>query len=424
MTLIAISDPVNAVDTLAAQVRPDFRLLTRQVHERPLIYLDNAATSQKPEAVLQAMQHYYHHSNANVHRGVHTLSNEATDSYEGARKKIAQFINARSFQEIVYTRNASEAINLVAYTWGLSELKPGDEIILSRMEHHSNLVPWQLVAQKTGSVLKFVDITPDGHLDLEQFQSLLTERTKLVAIVHVSNMLGSINPAETIIALAHANGSKVLLDACQSVPHMAVDVRALDCDWLVFSAHKMCGPTGIGILYGKQDVLDSMPPFMGGGEMIADVEWEQATYADLPHKFEAGTPAIAEAVGLGAAVDYLTEIGIDRIHQHEQLLTQRLLAGIQAIEGVTVYGPKDARQRAGLVSFAVEGIHAHDLSTLLDSDGIAIRAGHHCTQPLHRHLGVAATARASVYLYNTLDEVETFLVSLQESIDFFRTALA
>ncbi len=424
MTLIAISDPVNAVDTLAAQVRPDFRLLTRQVHERPLIYLDNAATSQKPEAVLQAMQHYYHHSNANVHRGVHTLSNEATDSYEGARKKIAQFINARSFQEIVYTRNASEAINLVAYTWGLSELKPGDEIILSRMEHHSNLIPWQLVAQKTGSLLKFVDITPDGHLDLQQFQSLLTERTKLVAIVHVSNMLGSINPAETIIALAHANGSKVLLDACQSVPHMAVDVRALDCDWLVFSAHKMCGPTGIGILYGKQDVLDSMPPFMGGGEMIADVEWEQATYADLPHKFEAGTPAIAEAVGLGAAVDYLTEIGIDRIHQHEQLLTQRLLAGIQAIEGVTVYGPKDARQRAGLVSFAVEGIHAHDLSTLLDSDGIAIRAGHHCTQPLHRHLGVAATARASLYLYNTLDEVETFLVSLQESIDFFRTALA
>ncbi len=424
MTLITIPNPVNAVDTLAAQVRPDFGLLTRQVHERPLIYLDNAATSQKPEAVLQAMQHYYHHSNANVHRGVHTLSNEATDSYEGARKKVAQLINARSFQEIVYTRNASEAINLVAYTWGMSELKPGDEIILSRMEHHSNLIPWQLVAQKTGSVLKFVEITPAGHLDLEQFQSLLTERTKLVAIVHVSNMLGSINPAETIIALAHANGSKVLLDACQSVPHMGVDVRALDCDWLVFSAHKMCGPTGIGILYGKQDLLDSMPPFMGGGEMIADVGWEQSTYAELPHKFEAGTPAIAEAVGLGAAVDYLTEIGIDRIHQHEKLLTQRLLAGIQAIEGVTVYGPTDVSQRAGLVSFAVEGIHAHDLSTLLDQDGIAIRAGHHCTQPLHRDLGVAATARASVYLYNTLDEVETFLVSLQESIDFFRTALA
>lgn len=424
MTLITIPDPVNAVDTLAAQVRPDFGLLTRQVHERPLIYLDNAATSQKPEAVLQAMQDYYHHSNANVHRGVHTLSNEATDSYEGARKKIARLINAHSFQEIVYTRNASEAINLVAYAWGLSELKPGDEIILSRMEHHSNLIPWQLVAQKTGSVLRFVEITPAGHLDLDQFQSLLTERTKLVTIVHVSNMLGSINPAEKIIALAHANGSKVLLDACQSVPHMAVDVQTLDCDWLVFSAHKMCGPTGIGILYGKQDLLDSMPPFMGGGEMIADVGWEQATYAELPHKFEAGTPAIAEAVGLGAAVDYLTEIGIDRIHQHEQLLTQRLLAGIQAIEGVTVYGPKDASQRAGLVSFAVDGIHAHDLSTLLDSDGIAIRAGHHCTQPLHRHLGVAATARASVYLYNTLDEVETFLVSLQESIDFFRTALA
>ncbi|NJL98699.1 MAG: SufS family cysteine desulfurase [Synechococcaceae cyanobacterium RM1_1_27] len=423
MTLTSL--PVSpVVGTLPAQLRQDFPVLTRRVHEQPLVYLDNAATSQKPEAVLVAMEHYYRHSNANVHRGVHTLSNEATDSYEGARSKIATFLNAQSAQEIVYTRNASEAINLVAYTWGMSELRAGDQIILSRMEHHSNLVPWQLVAQRTGALLKFVEVTPEGQLDLDQFRSLLNERTKLVSIVHVSNMLGSINPVESIIAAAHAQGARVLLDACQSVPHMGVDVQALDCDWLVFSSHKMCGPTGMGILYGKRALLEAMPPFMGGGEMIADVFWEHSTYADLPHKFEAGTPAIAEAVGLGAAVDYLTQIGIERIHQHEQALTQRLLAGILAIEGITVYGPQSASQRAGLVSFAVEGIHAHDLSTLLDNDGIAIRAGHHCTQPLHRHLGVAATARASVYLYNTLDEVDTFLVSLQESITFFRDAMA
>jgi cysteine desulfurase/selenocysteine lyase len=423
MTLTSL--PVSpVVGTLPADLRQDFPVLARRVHDQPLVYLDNAATSQKPEAVLAAMEHYYRHSNANVHRGVHTLSTEATDSYEGARNKIATFINAQSAQEIVYTRNASEAINLVAYTWGMSELKAGDQIILSRMEHHSNLVPWQFVAQRTGAVLKFVEVTPDGQLDLDQFRSLLNEQTKLVSIVHVSNMLGSINPVESIIAAAHAQGARVLLDACQSVPHMGVDVQALDCDWLVFSSHKMCGPTGMGILYGKRAVLESMPPFMGGGEMIADVFWDHSTYADLPHKFEAGTPAIAEAVGLGAAVDYLTQIGIERIHQHEQALTQRLLAGILSIEGITVYGPHEATQRAGLVSFAVEGIHAHDLSTLLDNDGIAIRAGHHCTQPLHRHLGVAATARASVYLYNTVDEVDTFLLRLQETITFFREAMA
>lgn len=416
--------PLTSLAPTDLALRGDFPILRRQVHNKPLIYLDNAATSQKPQAVLDAINAYYCHSNANVHRGVHTLSNEATDGYEAARSKIATFINAASPNEIVYTRNASEAINIVAYTWAMSTLKPGDEILLSRMEHHSNLVPWQFVAQRTGAVLQFVDITPNGSLDLEQFQAILSERTKLVAMVHVSNMLGTINPMKDIIRLAHAQGSRVLVDACQSVPHMAVDVQSLDCDWLVFSGHKMCGPTGIGILYGKLDLLEAMPPFMGGGEMIADVFWDRATYAALPHKFEAGTPAVAQAIGLGAAVDYLQALGMQRIHAHEEQLTQRLLQGLQAIDGIQIFGPLDPRQRAGLVSFAVEGIHAHDLSTLLDQEGIAIRAGHHCTQPLHRHLGVAATARASVYLYNTLQEVEQFLVSLQETITFFHEAMA
>ncbi|MCJ2544646.1 SufS family cysteine desulfurase, partial [Thermostichus vulcanus] len=379
---------VDLAADLAEQVRADFPILQRQVHGHPLIYFDNAATSQKPLSVLQAMERYYQHSNANVHRGVHTLSNEATDAYEGAREKIARFLNAPSPQQMIYTRNASEAINLVAYSWGLSHLAQGDEIILSVMEHHSNLIPWQLVAQKTGAHLKFIQITPEGELDLEHYQSLLSDRTRLVAVVQVSNMLGSLNPVEEVIRLAHRYGAKVLLDACQSVPHLPVDVQALNCDWLAFSGHKMCGPTGIGILYGKRDLLRSMPPFLGGGEMIADVYLDHATYADIPHKFEAGTPAIAQAVGLGAAVDYLNEIGLDRIHAHEQALITRLLDGIQRIPGITVYGPTDPARRAGLVSFSAEAIHPHDLSTLLDEHGIAIRAGHHCTQPLHRYLKV------------------------------------
>ncbi|MFS8899985.1 cysteine desulfurase [Synechococcus sp. H60.2] len=413
----------DAAADLAAQVRLDFPILQRQINGQPLIYFDNAATSQKPLAVLQAMDHYYRHSNANVHRGVHTLGNEATEAYEGAREKIARFVHAPSPQELIYTRNASEAINLVAYSWGMSTLERGDEIILSVMEHHSNLIPWQFVAQKTGACLKFIRITAEGELDLEHYRSLLGNRTRLVAVTHVSNMLGSINPVQEVIALAHHYGAKVLLDACQSVPHMPVDVQALDCDWLAFSGHKMCGPTGIGVLYGKRELLRAMPPFLGGGEMIAEVDWDHATYADIPHKFEAGTPAIAQAVGLGAAVDYLSQIGLERVHAHEQKLTARLLEGIQRLPGITVYGPKDPARRAGLVSFAVEGIHPHDLSTLLDEQGIAIRAGHHCTQPLHRHLQVQSTARASVYLYNTLAEVDRFLEVLAEAVAFFREAL-
>lgn len=403
---------------LAADVRADFPVLARQVHGLPLVYLDNAATSQKPKAVLDAMQHYYHASNANVHRGVHTLSQEATDAYEAARIKIAQFINASSDREIVFTRNASEAINLVAYSWGIATLQAGDEIILSVMEHHSNLVPWQLIAQRTGSVLRFVTLTPEGELDLEHYNSLLCDRTKLVSLTHASNTLGTLNPVAAIIERAHHFGARVLIDACQSVPQMAVDVQALDCDWLAASGHKMCGPTGIGFLYGKLDLLRSMPPWMGGGEMIADVFLDHSTYADVPHRFEAGTPAIAEVVGLGAAVDYLGQIGMARIQAYERVLTQQLLAGLDTIEGITVYGPQE---RVGLAAFTVEGMHPHDISTILDESGIAIRAGHHCTQPLHRYLKIQSTARASLYFYNTPAEIDQFLIALREGLDFFRS---
>lgn len=405
--------------TLADTVRADFPILHREVHNKPLVYLDNAATSQKPHAVIHALEHYYSHYNSNVHRGVHTLSGEATDAYEGAREKIAKFVNAASSQEIVYTRNATEAINLVAYSWGLSNLQRGDEIILTVMEHHSNLIPWQLVAQKTGARLKFVQLTPDEEFDFGHYQSLVNEKTKLVSIVHVSNTLGCINPVKDITALAHQYGAKVLIDACQSAPHMKLNVQDLDCDWLVASGHKMCGPTGIGFLYGKLGLLRSMSPFLGGGEMIADVFLENATYADLPHKFEAGTPAIAEAIALGAAVDYLTNIGMDKIHAYEGELTDYLFEQLMSMPLVKIYGPKPPKERAALASFTCGDVHPHDLSTMLDQAGIAIRAGHHCTQPLHRFLKAQSTARASLYFYNTFEEIDAFVASLQESIDFF-----
>lgn len=424
MTAAAIR--VNSADeaiALGTKVRGDFPLLERQVQGQPLVYLDNAATSQKPEAVLRAMDEYYRMHNANVHRGVHTLSQEATDAYEEARIKIARFVGAASEKEIVYTRNASEAINLVAYSWGLANLSAGDEIVLSVMEHHSNLVPWQLVAQRTGAVLKFVGLTTEGELDLDEYESLLSDRVKLVSTVHASNTLGCITPVKQIVEMAHRYGAKVLIDACQSVPHMPVNVREIDCDWMAVSGHKMCGPTGIGFLYGKLDVLRSMPPFLGGGEMIADVFLDRSTYADLPHKFEAGTPAISEAIGLGAAVDYLEGVGMERIHAHEQELTKYLLEGIARIEGVTVYGPtldsSGEVKRVGLVAFSVDGMHPHDISTVLDGEGIAIRAGHHCTQPLHRYLEVQSTARASLYLYNTKADVDAFLVALKSGVEFF-----
>lgn len=408
--------------TLAALTRGDFPILQQEVNGKPLVYLDNAATSQKPIAVLNTLRDYYSEYNSNVHRGVHTLSGKATDAYEGTRDKIASFINAGAREEIVYTRNASEAINLVAYSWGLNNLQQGDEIILSVMEHHSNLIPWQMIAQKTGAVLKFVELTANEEFDLDHFQSLVSDKTKLVAVVHVSNTIGCINPVQQICAIAHQNGAKVLIDACQSVPHMVIDVQAMDCDWLVASGHKMCGPTGIGFLYGKRELLRSMPPFLGGGEMIADVFLEHATYADVPHKFEAGTPAIGEAIALGAAVDYLTNIGMEKIHAYEAELTAYLFEQLGKIPEVQVYGPQpkaNGEGRAALASFTAGDVHPHDLSTILDQAGVAIRAGHHCTQPLHRALGVQSTARASLYFYNTREEIDLFIAALQEAVEFF-----
>ncbi|MBM0742793.1 SufS family cysteine desulfurase [Phormidium sp. CLA17] len=408
--------------SLASAVRADFAVLSQEVNGKPLVYLDNAATSQKPIAVLEALRYYYEHDNANVHRGAHTLSSRATDAYEGARDKIAAFIHAASRNEIIYTRNASEAINLVAYSWGMSTLQPGDEIILTVMEHHSNLVPWQFVARRTGAVLKFVQLTDTQEFDFEQFKSLLSDKTKLVSVVHVSNTLGCINPVKEICAEAHRYGAKVLLDACQSAPHLPLDVQEIDCDWLVVSGHKMCAPTGIGFLYGKLDLLNAMPPFMGGGEMIADVFFDHSTYAELPHKFEAGTPAIAEAIALGAAVDYLSAIGMDKIHAYEEELTVYLFQQLEQIPNLQTLGPKpkaDGSGRAALAAFTVGDVHANDLSTLLDQAGVAIRSGHHCTQPLHRLLNISSSARASLYFYNTREEIDVFIAELKETVEFF-----
>ncbi len=410
--------------TLGDRVRSDFPILHQKVNDNPLIYFDSAASSQKPQAVLDVLQHYYQRDNANVHRGAHTLSGRATDAYEGARDKVAQFINAACREEIIFTRNASEAINLVAYSWGLANLNPGDEIILSVMEHHSNIVPWQLISQKTGAVIKYVELTPTEEFDFEQYKSLLSSKTKLVSIVHVSNTLGVINPVEAITQEAHQYGAKVLIDACQSVPHMPIDVQAIDCDWLVASGHKMCATTGIGFLYGKKEILLAMPPFMGGGEMIDEVFLDHSTYGDLPHKFEAGTPAIGEAIALGAAVDYLNSIGMDKIHAYEEELTAYLFKKLETIPNLRIYGNKpnsDGKGRAALAAFNVPGIHASDLATLLDHDGIAIRSGHHCTQPLHRILNASGSARASLYFYNTREEIDAFVAALKSTIDFFQS---
>lgn len=412
-----------AQDTsLALQVRADFPILDQEVNGKPLVYLDNAATSQKPKAVLDAIRHYYERDNANVHRGIHTLSARATAAYEAARDKVAAFVNAVSRDEIVFTRNATEAINLVAYAWGMNSLQAGDEIILTVMEHHSNLVPWQMVAQRTGAVLKHVRLSPEEGFDFEHFQSLLSDRTKLVSVVHVSNTLGCVNPVKAIAAAAHARGAKVLIDGCQSTPHMAIDVQDIDCDWFVASGHKMCGPTGAGFLYGKQTLLENMHPFLGGGEMIQEVFLDHSTYAGLPHRFEAGTPAISEVIALGAAVDYLTQVGMDRIHAYEAELTAYLFKQLATVPQVRIYGPKpnpDGSGRAALASFTCEGLHANDLATLLDQSGVAIRSGHHCTQPLHNIVGANSTARASLYFYNTLEEIDRFIEALKDTIDFF-----
>ena len=422
-----LSTPPTAVreQTLAERVRADFPILRQSVNGKPLVYLDNAATSQKPAIVIDTLREYYETYNANVHRGAHSLSAQATDAYEAAREKVAKFANAASRQEIVFTRNASEAINLVAHTWGTSNLQAGDEIVLTVMEHHSNLVPWQIVAQRTGAVLRFVELTATGEFDLESYKALMSDKTKLVAVVHVSNTLGTVTPVAEVVRIARQYGAKVLIDGCQSMPHMPVDVRAIDCDWLVASGHKMCAPTGIGFLYGKLDLLRSMPPFLGGGEMIADVFLDRATYADVPAKFEAGTPAIGEAIALGSAIDYLSEIGMENIAAYENELCLYLFERLAQIPKVTVYGPKpEEGNRAALAAFTAGDVHPHDISTILDQEGVAVRAGHHCTQPLHRHLGVQSTARASLSFYNTRAEIDIFVAALKEALAFFDSIFA
>ena len=422
----ATSGPAHSLppaENLAALTRPDFPLLAQTAClGQPLIYLDYAATSQKPRQVLAALQHYYDHDNANVHRGAHQLSARATEGFEAARAKVGAFIGAASAREIVFTRNASEAINLVARSWGDANLGPGDEVLLTVMEHHSNLVPWQLLAARTGCVLRHAGLTETGELDLDDLRSQITERTKLVSLVQVSNTLGCLNPIEEVAALAHAAGALVLVDACQSLPHLPLNVAALGADFLVGSSHKLCGPTGMGFLWAREALLEAMPPFLGGGEMIQDVYLDHSSWAELPHKFEAGTPAIAEAIGMGAALDYLSALGIERIHAWEQLLTRQLFERLQAIEGVRILGPTPDQQpdRGALAAFTVDGLHANDIAALLDSAGICIRSGHHCTQPLHRHYGLAASARASLSFTTTLEEIDRFAEELIGAIAFLR----
>ena len=408
---------------LSDRYRADFPILEQCAPDgRPLIYLDHAATSQKPRQVLQALEQYYAADNANVHRGAHQLSARATESFEAARTVTAEFVRAASPREIVFTRNASEAINLVARSWGEANLREGDEVLLTLMEHHSNLVPWQLLAQRTGCVLRHVGITEAGELDLEDFRSKLTDRTRLVSLVHISNALGCCNPLDQVIPAAHAAGALVLVDACQSLAHKPIDVAGLDVDFLVGSSHKLCGPTGMGFLWAREALLEAMPPFLGGGEMIQDVFLDHSTWAVLPHKFEAGTPAIGEAVGMGAAIRYLQAIGLEAIQAWEAQLTRHLFGRLQAIEGVRVLGPTPEQQsdRGALATFLVDGVHANDIAALMDASGICIRSGHHCCQPLHRHYGVTASARASLSFISTFEEIDRFSEELTSTIGFLR----
>ena len=423
MTTTPLARNRRQIETIASQYRADFPIFDQLAPDgSPLIYLDHAATSQKPRQVLEALQHYYSCDNANVHRGAHQLSARATESFEAARCKAARFVGAASDREIVFTRNASEAINLVARSWGDANLRAGDEVLLTLMEHHSNLVPWQLLAQRTGCVLRHVGITESGELDLDDFRSKLNERTQLVSLVHISNSLGCCNPLDQVIPAAHAVDALVLVDACQSLAHKPVDVAALGADFLVGSSHKLCGPTGMGFLWARETLLEAMPPFLGGGEMIQDVHLDHSTWADLPHKFEAGTPAIGEAVGMGAALDYLQAIGLEAIQAWEATLTTHLFACLQAIDGVRVLGPTPDQQadRGALATFLVDGVHANDIAALMDASGICIRSGHHCCQPLHRHYGVTASARASLSFTSTVEEIDRFAEELASTVAFLK----
>jgi cysteine desulfurase / selenocysteine lyase len=400
-----------------AVIRKDFPILSREVRPGvPLVYLDSAATSQKPLAVLDAMRDYNEHHNANVHRGIHTLAEEATALYEGARTKVATFIGATDPREVVFAKNSTEALNLLAHVLPFGA---GDEVVITEMEHHSNIVPWQLACQRTGATLKWIGLTDDGRLDLDDLDRVITDRTKVVAFVHQSNLLGTVNPVAAVAARAHEVGAYVVLDASQSVPHMPVDVTSLGVDAVAFTGHKMCGPTGIGVLWARHELLEALPPFLGGGEMIDEVTMSASTFAAPPHKFEAGTPPIAQAVGLGAAVDYLSALGMDAIHAHEQSLTAYLLAGLSSVPGLRVVGPHDMVQRGGAVSFVLDGIHPHDVGQLLDEYGVAVRVGHHCARPACLRYGVPATSRASLHLYSDTSDVDALISGLVRVRSFF-----
>ncbi|MBS3055482.1 MAG: cysteine desulfurase [Candidatus Aenigmarchaeota archaeon] len=399
------------------KIRNDFPILKRKINGKRMVYLDSAATSQKPKQVIKEIEKYYENYNSNVHRGIYKIAAEATEEYEEARKKIAKFINAKSEKEIIFVRGATEAINLVRFAWA-EKLRPEDEIISTVMEHHSNIVPW-LMLKKKGIDLKFVEINDDGTLRMEEFKKLITPKTKLIAVSHVSNVLGTINPVKQIAKLAHENGARILFDSAQSVPHMPVDVQELDCDFMAFSGHKMFGPTGIGVLYVKEEVYREMEPFMGGGEMIKEVFLTNATWKDPPHKYEAGTPDISGAIALGYAVDYLEKIGMKKMKEHEKTLTRYALEKLSKVPGIKIYGPKNAENRGGVIAFNLGDIHAHDLATILDEQGVAIRSGHHCTMPLHSKLGVSATARASFSIYNTKEDVDELVNALNKARKVF-----
>lgn len=400
-------------------VRKDFPILGRTIQEKPLIYLDNAATSQKPYRVIEQITSYYERSNANIHRSVHTLGEEATALYEEARDQVCRFIRAPGREGVVFTRGTTEAINLVAFSWGRAHLKAGDEILLTVLEHHSNLVPWQLLAKEKGAKLVFLDIDEAGRLQLERLDRLLTDRTRIVAVTGASNMTGAMTSLRQIIERAHAAGAVVMVDGAQRVPHLAVDVEELGCDFFAFSGHKMLGPTGIGVLYGKPELLEEMPPFLAGGEMVREVWPDGAGWNDLPWKFEAGTPNMAGAIGLGAAIQYLDQLGMEAVRGHGHQLVRDAMTGLSKLEGVTLYGPPSSEERVPLISFNCRGIHPHDLAAALDEDGIAVRAGRHCADPLMKRLGIGGTVRASFYLYNTSHEVQAFVQSVQRSIDLF-----
>ncbi len=403
-----------------ASLRRDFPILERTIHGRPLVYLDSAATTQKPRQVIDALQRYYEQHNSNVHRGMHTLASEATEAYEATRCHVARFIHAPAPEQIIFTRSTTEAINLVAYSWGEANIEAGDRILLTEMEHHANHVPWLRLAEKKGAHVDFIPVDDHGLLELDDLRRLLTPRTKLVAVSHMSNVLGTINPVRTLIQAARVNGAVTLLDAAQSVPHMPVDVQELDADFIAFSAHKMLGPTGVGFLYGRRDLLENMEPFNTGGEMISEVTYDRVTWAELPHKFEAGTPNIAGVAATSEALRYLEQVGMDRVREHEREITAYALERLRELDFIRIIGPLDANLRGGAVSFAGgDFLHPHDIAQMLDSRGIAVRAGHHCAQPLHRKLGLVATARASFYLYNTLDEVDALVDGLIATKEYF-----